>query len=82
MHMYYTEFDWLPLNEIDAVLPEDGLPESLVIHDIDDTEASSSLTRAVFQDWIWEGRHDCNVAKALLTLWTRTLQPRAGSGND
>ena len=31
--MYYTEFDWLSDAEIADVLPEDGVPESLVVQD-------------------------------------------------
>ena len=66
MHMYYTEFDWLPDNEIESVLPEDGLPEGLHIEDYDDTPAAASFTKTEFHDWIWEGRHDCDIAFSLL----------------
>ena len=56
--MYYTEFDWLSDAEIADVLPEDGVPESLIIQDLDNAPAPTGLTRDVFQDWLHEGRHD------------------------
>ena len=77
--MYYTEFDWLSDNAIEEVLPEDGLPSSLHIDDLDDEDDGPALTKSVFQDWIWEGRHDCDVAAAVLRMWVGALR---GSGND
>ena len=71
MHMYYTEFDWLPDNEIESVLPEDGLPEGLHIEDYDDTPAAASFTQTEFHDWIWEGRHDCDIAFLSCTCGAR-----------
>ena len=79
MHMYYTEFDWLPDTEIEAVLPEDGLPETLVVQDFDDVHMPAGLTRAAFQDWLHEGRHDCDAAKMMLRYW---VQVSRGSCQD
>ena len=79
MHMYYTEFDWLPDSEIENVLPEDGLPEGLHIEDYDDTLAAASFTKTEFHDWIWEGRHDCDVAVSLLRFWATAVR---GSSHD
>ena len=48
MHAYYTEFDWLPEEEIEEILPEDGMPASLVVHDLFTLyghHSSSSSTR-------------------------------------
>ena len=37
------------------------------------------LDRELFVDWLRKGRHDCEVAQALLRAWTANL---AGRGND
>ena len=79
MHMYYTEFDWLDDADINAVLPEDGVPETLHIEDLEDEEPASGLSKQDFQDWLWEGRHDCEVALAFLRMWVGTMR---GTGND
>ena len=78
MHKYYTGFDWLDQDTIDELLPDSGIPETLKIEDLDDDALESGFTRAEFQDWLWEGRHDCDVAFAVLRLWTSTLR---GNGN-
>ena len=72
--MYYTEFDWLDEEELATVLPEDGVPESLHIEDLDDEPHVSGMTKQEFQDWIWEGRHDCEVAQAMLRMWLGVLR--------
>jgi hypothetical protein len=74
MHAYYTEFDWLPRDELEQLLPEDGLPETLVVHDLEPEKEPAALTRAVFQEWLWEGRHECQVAISLLRLWATTAR--------
>ena len=78
--MYYTEFDWLSDDDIEEVLPEDGLPSSLHIDDVDDEDDGPALTKSIFQDWVWEGRHDCDVAAAVLRIvggcFTRQWQRR------
>ena len=52
MHAYYREFDWLPEEEIQEVLPEDGMPPGLVIHDLAHEEEAPGLSRHVFQEWL------------------------------
>ena len=79
MHMYYTEFDWLEDDEIATVLPEDGVPDTLHIEDLDEEEPTSGMTLQEFQDWIWEGRHDCEVAQAMLRMWVGALR---ATGSD
>ena len=76
MHMYYTEFDWLPRDELETLLPEDGVPSSLAIHDIDEEDNRDSLTSHAFQQWLWEGRHDCEVALAFLRLFASATRGR------
>ena len=78
MHKYYTGFDWLDEDTIEELLPEDGVPDTLKIDDLDEKDFPSSLSRNDFQDWLWEGRHDCDVAFAILRLWISKLR---GSGN-
>ena len=39
----------------------------------------AGLDRELFVDWLREGRHDCEVAQALLRAWTANLAAR---GND
>ena len=78
MHKYYTGFDWLDDDAIEEFLPEDGVPDTLKIDDLDEKDIPSSLSRSDFQDWLWEGRHDCDVAFAVLRLWISKLR---GSGN-
>ena len=77
--MYYTEFDWLSDAEIADVLPEDGVPESLVVQDLDAVPEPTGLTRDNFQDWLREGRHDCDAAKEMRRFW---FYVRPGSSHD
>jgi hypothetical protein len=64
-HAYYTEFDWLSAEDIAEVLPEDGVPESLVVHDLEEERATdNAFTATAFVEWLWEGRFDCDVAQA------------------
>ena len=79
MHAYYSEFDWLPEEEIAEVLPEDGMPPGLAIHDLAHEEDAAALSRHVFQEWLWEGRHDCDVAVSLLRFWATAVR---GSSHD
>ena len=78
MHKYYTGFDWLDDTTIDELLPESGIPTTLKIEDLEDEDTNTGFSRTDFCDWLWEGRHDCDVAFAVLRLWTSTLR---GSGN-
>ena len=61
------------------MLPEDGVPESLVVQDIDAAPEPTGLTRGVFQDWLREGRHDCDAAKEMRRFW---FYVRPGSSHD
>ena len=79
MHVYYTNFDWLTDQEIDEVLREDGVPETLFVHDVEDEDERTAVASSVFQEWIWEGRYDCAMAQRLTQLWILTLR---GSPHD
>jgi hypothetical protein len=78
-HMYYSSFDWLSPEQLEQLLPEDGVPEDLNFQDIDEALPTGGLTRALFVDWLQEGRHDCPVAQALLNAWATRLQ---GAANE
>ena len=69
MHMYYTEFDWLPDDEIEELFPENDVPATLISREIGTEEEPTSLTCAVFQDWLREGQSDCETAQAMLRFW-------------
>jgi len=79
MHMYYTEFDWLTQEEIEEVLPENDLPDTLVIQDLTNKDEPTGLTCSVFQEWLHEGKQDCDTAKTMLRFWHSARQ---GSIND
>ena len=79
MHAYYSSFEWLSDSQIEEVLPEDGCPTTLVVHELDEELESSNISRSQFQNWLWEGRHDCEIAMSLLRFWSTTLR---GSAND
>ena len=74
--MYYSSFDWLSPEQLEQLLPEDGVPEDLNFQDIDEALPTGGLTRALFVDWLQEGCHDCPVAQALLNAWATRLQGR------
>ena len=74
MHMYYTGFDWLPDEEVDALFPEDAVPEDLPFRPWDEEEGSCSLTVHDFSDWLVHGRHELGCAQALLQAWTCGLR--------
>ena len=45
------------------------MPATLAIHEEDDDEEKDALSSARFQQWLWEGRHDCPIALATLRLF-------------
>jgi hypothetical protein len=77
--MYYTSFDVREEHELDAMFPDDGVPAGLNFQDLDESDYVTELTPAVFQDWLSEGRHNCDLAQAALRVWTYDLR---GSAND
>ena len=49
------------------------------MQDFDDAREPTGLTRAAFQEWLHEGRLDCDVAQQMLRFW---LWARRGSHHD
>ena len=74
MHQYYTGFDTRTTAQIEEVFPEDDVPEGLHFEDVEDFEHPDAFTENQFIEWLTEGRHDCEVAQALLHTWTRFLK--------
>ena len=76
--MYYGNFDLLSAREIEELLPEDGVPEGLHFHDIDEELPLVGLSRSDFVDWLTEGRHDCDVARTFGHAWIQEFQGGGG----
>ena len=77
LHMFYTDFDIMPDHEFEEVLPLDGVPAGLNFQSVDDPDHTTLVTRMEFQDWLTEGRQNCDMAQALLSFWVHTMR-----GND
>ena len=71
LHQYYVGFDFMSDEELTECFPEDGIPDDLNIQEVDTEEWATEFTAETFQDWLYEGRHNCEVAQALLHAWTR-----------
>ena len=54
--------------------PEDDVPTNLNIQDLSAADWPAAFTAESFQDWLCEGRSNCEVAEALLHTWTHHLQ--------
>ena len=74
LHQYYVGFDFMSDAELESVIPEDDVPDTLHIQDLRDTDMPTALTAEAFQDWLEERRNNCEVAEALLHTWTHHLQ--------
>ena len=72
--MYYTGYDWLSDTEIDDMLPEDDVPEDLVVQASDLAENTQNFDGNTFVEWLNEGRHNCDVAHCLLLTWLHRLR--------
>ena len=77
--MYYTDFDLRPEHELEEIFDFDAVPAVLNFQDLDESDWLTESPSSVFQEWLTEGRHNCDVAQALLHTWTHHLQ---GSASD
>ena len=77
LQMYFTDFDIRDDHELEHIFEENAVPASLNFQDLDEADYVTELTPAVFQDWLAEGRHDCDVAQALLPAWAHDVQGSA-----
>ena len=74
LHAYYVGFDFMSDDDLLTNFPSDDVPSGLNIQDLNVEDAPAELTAECFQDWLYEGRHTCEVAESLLHTWTHHLQ--------
>ena len=80
MHAYYGLCDWLKPEDLDHVLPDDGVPEELNFQPLpEDEPENAELDDASFVDWLHQGAFNCDVAQTLLHAWCNTFNAH---GND
>jgi len=79
MHKYYVGFEWLSDEELEALLPEDGVPEDLHFETLQDEDAVDGLGADDFEEWLRWGRYDQPLAQALLHHWQADVSV---CGND
>ena len=60
-------------DELAEVLPEDDVPQGLNVQDFDPEHARADLSAEEFDNWLYDGRRNCDVAQALPHAWS---QPR------
>ena len=68
MHFYYSEIGQWD-EDVITQLPEHDVPKDLHIQDLDGQRDDENIDEGIFQTWMIEGRHDCEIANALLSLW-------------
>ena len=79
MHKYFVGFEWLSDDDLEMLLPEDGVPEDLHVETLHDDEADDGLSAEEFEDWLRWGRYDQPLAQALLHFWQADVSV---CGND
>ena len=77
MHMYYDAFDMRDEHDIDVIFPEDAVPTQLNFQDLHEEDNVTEFPFTLFQDWLVEGKFNCDVAQAMLHTWIHDLR-----GND
>ena len=55
------------------------MPATLNFRDLQDTDLVHELDVRTFEEWLSEGRHNCDIAQAVLHAWTSTMR---GSHDD
>ena len=75
--MYYTDFERRDDHELAEIFPGEGgdgaVPAALNFQDLDENDYIPDFTPIVFQEWLSEGRHNCDIAQAVLHVWTHDL---------
>jgi hypothetical protein len=79
MHMYYDAFDMRDEHDIDLIFPEDAVPTQLNFKDLHEDDHVTEFRFSLFQDWLVEGKLNCDVAQALLHTWIHDMR---GSDSD
>ena len=62
----YTFFNVREDHTLDAMFPDTGVPAGLNFQDLDESDSVTKLVPVVFQGWLSEGRHNCDLAQAAL----------------
>ena len=55
------------------------MPHDLHFRDPDETDWTHELDWTAFEEWLTEGRHNCDVAQGVLHAWTSTVR---GTNSD
>ena len=79
LHLFYDGVDLRADHEIEEVFAQDEVPAGLHFRDLEETELVHELDLRTFEEWLAEGRHNCDIAQAVLHAWTSTLR---GSQDD
>ena len=79
LHMYYDAFDLREDHEIETIFPEDGVPLLLNFQDLREDDFITEISFTQFEDWLIEGKFNCDVAQAMLHTWMHDMQ---GSTNE
>lgn len=74
MHMWYDAFDMRDDHEMETIFPQDAVPPQLNFQDLTEDDLVTELRFATFQDWLMEGKFQCEGAQALLHLWMHDLR--------
>ena len=69
LHAYYVGFDFMTEDELESTFPEDDIPTTLHVQDLRDSELPAAFTAEAFEDWLYEGRNNCEIAESLLHTW-------------
>ena len=79
LHMYYDAFDMRDDYELETIFPEDAVPTQLNFQDLNEDDLVTELPFPLFQDWLIEGKFNCDVAQAMLHTWMHDMR---GSDKD
>ena len=53
------------------------MPADLHFQDVDEADYITAFTCRTFQNWLTEGRHNCDIAQALVHTWVNDIQTSA-----
>ena len=69
LHIYYDAFDMRTDHEFEELFPEDAVPSQLNFQDLHDEDTLSKVSFNNFQDWLVEGKFNCDIAQGMLHVW-------------
>ena len=77
--MYDDAFDMRDDHHIDSIFSEDALPTQLKSQYLHEDDHVTEFRLGLFQDWLVEGKLNCDVAHAMLYTWIHDMH---GSDSD